>query len=85
MMYADLMEAGVGLMDNSITEWVRRHPDHVYDQPEIEHMQVDDGVHHGRVWLSADFFIFVFGDSWEEVDRKGKLRWSKICGRPVGL
>jgi hypothetical protein len=85
MTFSKVLDLTVSTMDNSISEWAKRHPDHLYDKPRIEHVDVIDGVHNGQGWLSDEFFIFVFGESWEEVDRKGKLRWSKICGKPVGL
>ena len=85
MSYSKVMELAVGTMDRSVSEWARRHPDHLCDQPRIEHVVVEDGVHKGQVWLSDDFVIYVFGEDWAEVDRKGKLRWSKITGKPVGL
>ena len=85
MPFSKAMDLAVGKMDNSIAEWCRRHPDCVYDKPHICHNSVDDGVHHGQVWLAEDFFIFVFGESWDEVDLKGKLRFAKITGKPVGV
>ena len=85
MTYSRVMDLAVGKMDDSIAEWCRRHPDYVYDKPHIIHEKVEDGVHYGQVWLAEDFFIFVFGESWDEVDLKGKLRWAKITGKPVGV
>ena len=85
MSYSKVMDMAVGKMDNSIAEWCRRHPDCVYDKPQITHEKVEDGVHYGQVWLSEAFFIFVFGECWDEVDLKAKMRWSKITGKPVGL
>ena len=66
MTYSRVMDLAVGKMDASIAEWCRRHPDYVYDKPGIIHEKEEDGVYYGQVWLAEEFFIYVFGESWDE-------------------
>ena len=83
--HVECLEYCVMTADYPLSMWVKNNLDHVWDQPEIERWKVEDGVHHGRVWFNDVVFIYCYGESWEEVELRGRIRWANICGRPVGV